>query len=121
MVFNIYIYSSLFNLQGDTLVPPFLFTRRYVMAEDKVQEILIKLATIDAKIETLTGMKNDLEECKNKNTMLETQLALANQRIESLEKANEEIKDGQKWLKRTIVAALIVSALSIFSKYVKIG
>lgn len=77
------------------------------MKDNFETEVLTRLAVIESKLDDYKEIKDNALEAQN--------LSKEN------EKEIEEIKDKLKWLSRTLIGAIIGSAIAILFAYIQIG
>lgn len=77
------------------------------MDKDFETEVLTRLARIETKLDDYDNLKNKVEETRAKAYSNERRII--------------EMEDEQKWLKHTIVGAIITNAVAIIFIFIKFG
>ena len=77
------------------------------MDKDFETEVLTRLARIETKLDDYDNLKNKVEETRAKAYSNERRII--------------EMEDEQKWLKHTIVGAIITNAVAIIFIIIKLG
>lgn len=77
------------------------------MDKDFETEVLTRLTRLETKVDDYNGLKSKVEETRAKSY--------------SNERRIDEIENEQKWLKHTILGAIITNAAAIIFIIIKIG
>lgn len=84
------------------------------MDDKLLNEIVQRLVAIETKLESIIGVRADVDELKKEVVQLQ-------ERDKRQEKDIEELRSNNKWLQRAIIGAVVTAAVGLVLCFIKAG